>query len=219
MRRITVSEHIQGDPKFKAYLGKYAKHRGYETKLEDLPRDILVRLIPEAIMGFASLKAMPNEEFELNLVGEIVFKCKKVNDYELLINKDSIVETLELDKNDPMIDVLGNPNNHKRLKPSEEFWHPLAQIEDVEVDGQIEKVLNGYAIASSIIEAIRNPQSTSDNGQNATQFFQRTVLESGKFVNVQVLLENIKAGDLASMMEGSLLINDGFHNIATSQLG
>lgn len=182
--------------------------------MESLPTDILAELIPTAIMSFSALDLNINEEFELQLTDEVVFQCQKVGKYELLINKDSLLNTLDIDKDDPMLNVLTNPANHRILSKSEKFKHPLTEVSEAELGNGIEPVMNGYAIATVIIDCIRNPEKTNNNGESAKDFFRRTVLESGKAVNVEVLLEKIKAGHLAEMMEASTLINDGFHNIA-----
>jgi hypothetical protein len=218
MKKIIVDPITKSSRKFLKYFRKYVQKKGYNTPVEDLVTDILVELVSTAIMSYAAIDLDINEEFELQLMDneDAVFKCKKVGKYELVFDKNSIIDTLEIDKNDPMIEVLANPANYKILSKAEHFRHPLAEIEKVE--GVKEPVFNGYAIATVIIDCVRNPETTDDNAFKATDFFRKAVLESGQNLNVEVLLEKIKAGHLSQMMKASTLINDGFHNIVHHQM-
>lgn len=219
MKRLKVKDSVVSDRQFKKYFTKYVQKHGYDTPVHLLPHDIVTELLSTALMCFSAIDLKIDEEFELEMAEEIIFKCKKIGKYHMVIEKESMCQALDIPSDDPDMEVLINPANHRILDKSEDFVHPLTEIKDVEVDGEVQSVLDGYAVASLVIRAIRNPEETGDNGRKAREFLTRTVLESGKTINVSVLIEKIKAGRLQAMMEASTLIHDGFHNIAHRQFG
>lgn len=218
MKRINVNDTDTSTTEYIRFFSKYAKKRGFDTPIEQLPMDILRELHSCAVMSYSARHLDIDEEFELDLNG-MVFKCRKEGRYSIWFDKDSFSEQLQIDCDNDVFNSLINPINHKVLKKSELFTHPLTVVDEAEIGGEIQPCVNGYGVASMLINCIRNPEDTEDGGRTAEKSFATFILESGRFANVPVLLEKVKAGELSAMMEVSTIINDGFEITVARSLG
>lgn len=218
MKTIKLKDPNDYDQKkLKAFIRQYLVDKGYETPVEKLPIDIVSEQAQSAIIAFAALSVRIGEEFLLefpNLIGTL--KCKKIDKFNILVDKDSMLELLEIPKDEPTMELLESlEKTHRVLAKDEPFKHPLAEYSAI--NG--EQTMNDYGFAEQIIEAIRFPESTKDNGEKAEYMVKVLILSSGEEVNAEYLLAKIKTGHLREMMKASTLIAKGFNDICDRQLG
>lgn len=207
MKKLIVDQNVSSTRKFNRYFEKYIKKNGYDVPMTELPTDILTELIAGALMSYTALDLAIDEVFEIQIMDNLTFKCKKTGKYDLVFDIENFKEVLEIPDDDVMLEILANPANSTVLKKDEFFRHPLAELDEKK------EHLNLYAFACMIIEAIRHPEDTDDNGEAAESMLTKAVLDSGKPVNTLELIHRIKAGQLKAMMEASTLINEGMTNI------
>lgn len=218
MKRIKVTKIDTSSREYLRFLAQYARKRGYDTPIHQIPHDILTELSACALMCFTARHERIGTEFEIEIVGK-VFRCQKDGKYSLIFDKDNFAEQMQFDKDDPIFETLNNPVNRYVLRKSEMFRHPLMTVTEAEVNGEIQDVVNGYGVATMLINGLRGNMETVDGGKKAEESFSRFVLESGRMANIQVLLAKIKAGELMAIMEASNLINDGFERIVARAFG
>lgn len=221
MRQIKFDRHIVETRDFRRYYAQYTRKKGYETPIAELPECIAKELWVNATFCYTARDMKVGEEFEIELFEGKKILCKKENKYSVNFELNSMADVFEIDKDDPLWEAYSNPNNFIVLGKDEVFRHPLTKVDTTKINGEVQEIVNGYGLASLLIDVIRNPDISEDDGKMANESFARFILESGNNANIQVLLERIKAGELRAMMTASTYINDGFektvHNALNNQ--
>lgn len=213
MQTLTVSPTITQDPKFQKFLARYAHKKGFEADVLELPHDVIAELVSGAIICYTAKDINIEEEFLITLTpSELTLKCVKQSKYNVFLDADYMKQALDI-ADDALLTELSNPINNHRLHPDEDFLHPLA--DSSVIDGV--ETINGYAVASLIIDSLRHPKTTTDKGAKAKDFFSRCVLSSNRPVNIEALIAKVKAGYLREILDACNIINEGFNNMSESQ--
>lgn len=215
MRHLKVNDNIVETRQFRRYLEQYTKKHGYKScPLAELPQEIQTTVVAGALISFTALDCSIEEAFTIE-AGPLTLHCIKTGKYNVMIDAAG---SLNIEKDDPVLLEVANSGHHIRLDADVVFQHPLAEVRPKDTENGIDQeYTNDYGFACYCIDAVRNPQDTTDGGAKADDLFRRMVLESGRPVHVEVLLHKVKAHYLYAMKEAATLISDGINKACEEQ--
>ena len=219
MRTVSITrQEMYENPKFQKYLRKYAQKKGFQQDLEELTDDNFLSVVVGAMIAFSAIDLNIDEEFILvfeELESDIKsVKGKKLGRYDVEIYADSLQKMLGVDDDDLNYQSMLNDSQYQRLTKDEFFVHPLAKIE--KINGQ--DMLNNYAVATTLINAIRQKESIDDKGESARLHLSRLMLISNPTIDVETFIQKIESGDVNALLRVSALASDGFQKFVENEL-
>lgn len=219
MKTISITrQKMYENPKFQRYLRKYAQKKGFQQDLDELTDDNFLSVVVGAMIAFSAIDLNIDEEFILvfeELDSEIKsVKGKKLGRYDVEIDADSLQKMLGLEDDDLHYQSMLNDTKYQRLTKNEIFIHPLSKIE--KINGQ--EMLNNYAVATTLINAIRQKESIDDKGESARLHLSRLMLISNPTIDIETFIQKIESGDLNAMLRVATLASDGFQRFVENEL-
>lgn len=168
-----------------------------EAQSLELASDLSMDLFMEEARKRVKEGKMTLVEFWDSETNQMIFKQKVVKQKgELLLDLETFQENVGLD--DLQIqEALSVVQSDRILKEDEYFLHPLS--ESLDEEGEI---INMYASASILINAIRNDSGKlSGNQAKSEEFFKKILFRLNPTLNTNKLIADIKMHRLSAMMK------------------
>lgn len=211
--------NTENNPSFVKFFHIFVRKQGYTKDLDQLAPDILAPLVPAAMACWLAQDLQPGDIFKVIYPYGIELVFIKESKYNLLVEKESLVESLDLNLDDAEVEALLDPDNATQLKHYEVFTHPLSETKETVIDGKPEVLMNGYAIASTLINIFRgvgldftlqlDPSNKAIAIENAKLVITKYCLAANPILNIGYLLDQVLAGYVSHIVQLCTYINDG----------